>query len=102
MEVLEAAMVPLEKIRDLNLTNMVAERRLTAMMLQEAIRLEWVRSLEYSKEKRMAVEVALTGLEFSPSTMPNLERAVLKGQKESTAVGPDLPFWGSSGGLGGG
>ena len=64
-----------------NIPNMVAERRLTAMMLQEAeaILLEWVRFLECSKERRTVVE--LIGQEFSPNTTQNQERAVENGVK---------------------
>ena len=88
------------KVSNPKICNMVAERWAKcpfAMMLQEAIRLELGRFQESSKEKQMAEEVALTGLGFLPSTMPNLGRQVRRDQKESTVVGPVLPFWGSSG-----
>ena len=65
-----------------NIFNMVAERRLTAMMLQEAA-------------------ARLTGLESSPSSTRSLERWELNAQKELMVGDPVLPYWGSSGKLGG-
>ena len=59
-------------------SNMVAERRLTAMMLQEAV--EW------------------SGRAFLPSTMRNQEKAAVSGVRELMEADPVLPYWGSSGG----
>ena len=73
-----------KQIWDDKITNMVAERRLTAMMLQEAqaILLELVRSQECSKENRIMEEAVSIGLAFSPNTTQSLERAVEKGPRE--------------------
>ena len=82
--VLEQLEVMLEKISAHKYSNMVAERRLTAMMLQEA------------------GVVELIGRAFSPNTTRSQEREVEKGPRELTAVDPVLPCWGSSGGPGAG
>ena len=72
---------PLFSIR--NFTDMVAERRLTAMMLQEVqVRLELVRSQESSKEKRTVVEAAWTGLEYLPSSMRTQEKVVVSAPRD--------------------
>ena len=60
--------------------NMVAERRLTAMMLREA-----------------AEVVALTGREYLPSSMRTQEKVVVSAPREWTEGDPVPPCWGSSG-----
>ena len=79
----ESVEITLEQTSAHKYSNMVAERRLTAMMLREVV----VRSI---------------GLEFSPSLILNLEREEINSPKESTAGDPVLPCWGSSGGPKGG
>ena len=71
--------VMLEKISAHKYSNMVAERRLTAMMLQEAV--EW------------------SGQACSPSTMRNQEKVAVSGVRELMGADPVLPYWGSSGGV---
>ena len=72
-----------EEVSALKYRNMVAERRLTAMMLREEVE-QW------------------TGLEYLPSSTQNQERVVQNVPRESMVEGPVLPCWGSSGGPGAG
>ena len=58
-------------------SNMVAERRLTAMMLLEA--------------------AVLTGREYLPSSMLTQEKVVVNAPKELMVGDPVLPYWESSG-----
>ena len=71
----------LEKISAHKYSNMVAERRLTAMMLRE-----------------VAEVAALTGREYLPSSMRTLEKVVVNAPREWTEGDPVPPCWGSSGG----
>ena len=69
----------LDKISALKIRNMVAERRLTAMMLREV--------------------VVLTGLECLPSSTQTLEKEEVSAPREWMEADPVPPCWGSSGRL---
>ena len=68
---------------EVKISNMVAERRLTAMMLQEAqVRLESVRSQEFSRARRVEEEAVLIGLAFSPNTTQSQVKVEERGARE--------------------
>ena len=77
---LEKLEVVFKQISAHKYSNMVAERRLTAMMLLGVVEV-----------------VALTGQEYSPSSMLTLEKVVGNDRKESTEADPVPPCWESSG-----